>query len=109
AGRAAGGNTYVIHNHVAPGAHPAEVGRATVEAIRQFEKRSGKSWRSLAPGEPGPVREGRAGATGSRCPRTSARRGGPGNWRPPTRTSSPTPAARGPAAAAAQATAASGP
>jgi len=44
-GRAAAGNTYVIHNHVAPGANLAEVGRVTVEAIRQFEKRSGASWR----------------------------------------------------------------
>jgi hypothetical protein len=40
-----GGNTYVIHNHVAPGANLAEVGRVTVEAIRQFEKRSGSGWR----------------------------------------------------------------
>lgn len=40
-----GGNTYVIHNHVPPGANLAEVGRVTVEAIRQFERRSGPGWR----------------------------------------------------------------
>jgi len=41
-----GGVTYVIHNHVPPTVNMAEVGRVTVEAIREFERRSGKGWRS---------------------------------------------------------------
>ena len=42
----AGGNTYNITVHVPPSANKAEVGRATVEAIKEFEKRSGAGWRS---------------------------------------------------------------
>jgi hypothetical protein len=40
-----GGNTYVIHQHIPPTVNKADVGRATVEAIREFEKRSGAGWR----------------------------------------------------------------
>jgi hypothetical protein len=42
----AGGNTYHITVSVPPGANMAEAGRVTVDAIRAFEKRSGKGWRS---------------------------------------------------------------
>jgi phage-related minor tail protein len=41
----AGGNTYNINLTVPVGAHPADVGKATVEAIRAYEDRSGKGWR----------------------------------------------------------------
>jgi hypothetical protein len=41
-----GGNSYSITVMVAPGANLAEAGRQTVAAIREFEKRAGKSWRS---------------------------------------------------------------
>ncbi len=41
-----GGNTYHITQVIASNAHPAEVGRATVEAIVAYEKRSGTRWRS---------------------------------------------------------------
>jgi len=41
-----GGPTYNINVHVDSTVSPAEAGRAIVEKIRQFEKRSGKSWRS---------------------------------------------------------------
>jgi len=41
-----GGTTYVINVHVSPLASPADTGRAVVGAIQQYEKRSGKSWRS---------------------------------------------------------------
>ena len=43
---AAAGRTYHITVSVPPGANMAEAGRVTVEAIREFEKRSGSSWRS---------------------------------------------------------------
>jgi hypothetical protein len=45
-GKSAGGNNYTINVHVAPGGNLAEAGRVTVNAIREFEKRSGKGWRS---------------------------------------------------------------
>jgi hypothetical protein len=41
-----GGNTYNISVSVAAGGNPAEVGAATVQAIQEFERRSGKGWRS---------------------------------------------------------------
>lgn len=40
------GNTYHIHNHNAAGSNPYLIGKATVDAIREFERRSGKGWRS---------------------------------------------------------------
>jgi SLT domain-containing protein len=46
AGTAAAGNTYHIHIAPTPLARPADVGREVVGAIREFEKRAGKSWRS---------------------------------------------------------------
>ena len=42
----AGGSTYNITVNVPPMANPAEAGRATVEAIKQYERRSGAGWRS---------------------------------------------------------------
>jgi hypothetical protein len=45
-GGRAGGDTYVINVNATPLAQPADIGRAVVGAIRQYEKRSGKSWRS---------------------------------------------------------------
>jgi hypothetical protein len=44
-GAARGGNTYQIIINVPPTANQAEIGRVTVEAIRQYEKRSGTGWR----------------------------------------------------------------
>lgn len=41
-----GGNTYNITVQVPATAHPAEVGKATVEAIVAYEKRSGARWRT---------------------------------------------------------------
>jgi hypothetical protein len=41
-----GGNTYSVTVVCPPNANKAELGRVTVEAIREFEKRSGKSWRN---------------------------------------------------------------
>lgn len=41
----AGGNTYNIHVTVATGVNPVEVGRQTVYAIQQYEKRAGSAWR----------------------------------------------------------------
>ncbi|WP_435111870.1 hypothetical protein [Nocardiopsis synnemataformans] len=41
-----GGTTYQIHVTVGPGGNPAEVGKAVVESIQAYEKRSGKRWRS---------------------------------------------------------------
>lgn len=46
AARASAGNTYNITVSVPPGSNMAEAGRVTVEAIKQFEKRSGAGWRS---------------------------------------------------------------
>lgn len=46
-GRGGGmGNTYNISVHVAPGGDLVEAGRQMVRAIQQFERRSGKVWRS---------------------------------------------------------------
>jgi hypothetical protein len=44
-GRGAGGNSYSITINVAPGGHPAEVGRQTVLAIKAFESANGTGWR----------------------------------------------------------------
>lgn len=44
-GRGGGNNTYYITNNVAPGGHPAEVGRQTVLAIQAFERGNGSGWR----------------------------------------------------------------
>lgn len=41
-----GGNRYTIVNNCPPSMNLAEVGRETVRAIREYERRSGKSWRS---------------------------------------------------------------
>ena len=41
-----GGNTYQISVSVGPGGNPAEVGRAVVESIKQYERRAGTSWRN---------------------------------------------------------------
>lgn len=41
-----GGNTYNVHVSVAPGADLVEAGRQMVRAIQQYERRSGKVWRS---------------------------------------------------------------
>lgn len=38
--------TYRIVNEVAPGGSPVEVGRATVSAIRAFERSAGQGWRN---------------------------------------------------------------
>ena len=38
-------NHYEINVNVAPGSNPGEVGRQIVEAIRQYERRNGSSWR----------------------------------------------------------------
>jgi SLT domain-containing protein len=46
AGRSGSGNSYHITVSVPPGANLAEAGRVTVAAIQQYEKRSGKGWRS---------------------------------------------------------------
>jgi hypothetical protein len=43
---AAAGNTYNINVRIDSTVHPAEAGRAIVEKIREFEKRSGPGWRS---------------------------------------------------------------
>jgi len=45
-GMSSGGNSYQISVNVAPGGHPAEVGAATVDAIRAFERANGKGWRN---------------------------------------------------------------
>jgi hypothetical protein len=42
---AAGGNTYQIDVHVAPGADIASVGTQIVRAIKEHERRNGKGWR----------------------------------------------------------------
>lgn len=39
-------NSYAISVSVAPGGNPAEVGRAVVESIKQYERRAGTSWRN---------------------------------------------------------------
>lgn len=39
-------NSYAISVNVAPGGNPAEVGRAVVESIKQYERRAGTSWRN---------------------------------------------------------------
>lgn len=44
--RGSGGNTFVIHIAPTPLAHPADIGREVVGAIREYEKRAGKGWRS---------------------------------------------------------------
>jgi TP901 family phage tail tape measure protein len=44
-GRTAGTRNYYITNNIAPGGHPAEVGRATVAAIQAFEASNGSDWR----------------------------------------------------------------
>jgi hypothetical protein len=41
-----GGNTYNISVNVPPTANPAEAGLVLVDAIREYERRSGKSWRA---------------------------------------------------------------
>lgn len=41
-----GGNTYNINVNAAPGAPTAEIGRVTVAAIQEFERRSGTGWRA---------------------------------------------------------------
>ena len=41
-----GGNTYVIHQHIPPNVDLAAVGRASVEAIRAYERSSGKVYAS---------------------------------------------------------------
>jgi hypothetical protein len=41
-----GGNTYNININVSPLAHPADVGREVVKAVKQFEKRNGAGWRN---------------------------------------------------------------
>lgn len=41
-----GGNNYAITVNVPPTANPAEVGRQVVNAIKVFERGSGKSWRN---------------------------------------------------------------
>lgn len=41
-----GGNTYNIHIAPTPLAHPRDIGREVVNAIRAFEQGSGTSWRS---------------------------------------------------------------
>ena len=41
-----GGNTYKITVNVPPNVNMADVGQATVTAIREFERTSGKGWRS---------------------------------------------------------------
>lgn len=45
-GGGGGGRTYIVHNHVEAGANPAEVGAATVEAIKAYERMNGSSWRN---------------------------------------------------------------
>ena len=45
-GVAGGGNAYHITINVPPTANQAEIGRVTVAAIQQWEKRNGKGWRS---------------------------------------------------------------
>lgn len=46
AASAVGGNTYTIIVQVAPGGDLAEAGRQTVKAIKEYERRAGKGWRS---------------------------------------------------------------
>jgi hypothetical protein len=41
-----GGNTYQISVNVAPGGNLADAGRQMVNAIREFERSSGTSWRA---------------------------------------------------------------
>lgn len=41
-----GSSTYSINVNVAPGANPADAGRAVVEAIRAYERTSGRGWRA---------------------------------------------------------------
>jgi len=45
-GGGGGGNTYAINVNVSPTADKASVGQAVVESIREFERRSGSSWRA---------------------------------------------------------------
>ncbi len=44
--RVGGAATYIINISPAPLARPADIGREVVTVIREFEKRSGKGWRS---------------------------------------------------------------
>jgi hypothetical protein len=44
--RVGGGGTYNINVHVPVSANKADTGRQVVEAIREFEKRSGARWRT---------------------------------------------------------------
>lgn len=44
-GRGGGVRNYTINTYVAPGAHPVEVGRANVKAIKAFEAAEGAGWR----------------------------------------------------------------
>jgi hypothetical protein len=39
------GNTYNINVTVPPGTHPAQTGKAVVDAIREYERVNGKGWR----------------------------------------------------------------
>jgi hypothetical protein len=41
-----GGTTYVVNVSAGPLARPADIGREVVGAIREYEKRAGKGWRS---------------------------------------------------------------
>jgi TP901 family phage tail tape measure protein len=45
-GGGTGGRTYQINVTVGPGAHPVEVGRTTVQAIKAFERANGSGWRN---------------------------------------------------------------
>lgn len=45
-GGGVGGNSYAISVSVAPGGSPADTGRAVVEAIKEYERRAGSSWRN---------------------------------------------------------------
>lgn len=42
---ASGGNTYILKIYPTPLAHPADIGREVVSAIKQYEKRSTAAWR----------------------------------------------------------------
>jgi hypothetical protein len=44
--RMAGGSTYNISVNVAPGGDLVAAGKMMVQAIQQFERRSGKAWRA---------------------------------------------------------------
>jgi hypothetical protein len=50
-GRGGYGNNYTIIQNIPPTVNKAEVGRATVECIREYEQRSGTAWRTR--GRPG--------------------------------------------------------